>query len=560
MSTFGRYTLVRRVGTGGMAEIWKAKAQGPAGFEKILAIKKVLPHLAEDSEFIEMFIAEAKLVATLVHPNIVQVFDFGQAGKREYFIAMEYVPGANLAMILKRITERGARLPMEVALYIAIETCKGLGYAHEKTDPAGRQLTIVHRDVSPQNVLVSFSGEVKVTDFGIAKVESALTRTAEGHVRGKLAYMSPEQANTRSLDARSDLFSLGIVLYELLTGRRLFYGSSSSEIFAKVSNFQVPTDADLVNIPFEVRTVLKTVLAPDPEERYQAAMELEHALMSALGPDGMVQARHALASIVQRLFDDERKLEMTSEIPGPVPSMPDDSPTEAPTGVGAASGQQVALSSRPTEARVPSNPSGLTMVPNTVRPVHRAEVLPAGPAARPVRQSNVSSYVFYVGGFLFALTAVALLGGKYLRGPQNAVVVNTPLPTPGWTAAPTQTAVAVADTPVPTPTQRSYPTPHRTPTARVVTTAAPTPTVAPIAGKGALTVKAKPWVEVWVDGKRVKDETPLRHFDIAAGRHTLRLVNAGLRYELVRTIEIQPDKELDVFVDATTRAIVLQVK
>ena len=129
---------MRRVGTGGMAEIWKAKAQGPAGFEKILAIKKVLPHLVEDGEFIEMFVAEAKLVATLVHPNIVQVFDFGQVGKQDYFIAMEYVPGANLAMILKRITERGARLPMEVALYVAIEACKGLGYAHAKSDMTGR--------------------------------------------------------------------------------------------------------------------------------------------------------------------------------------------------------------------------------------------------------------------------------------------------------------------------------------------------------------------------------------------------------------------------------------
>ncbi|HVO31471.1 MAG TPA: serine/threonine-protein kinase, partial [bacterium] len=233
MATFGRYTLIRRVGLGGMAEIWKAKVLGPAGFEKTVAVKKILPELTDDSEFLEMFVDEAKLVADLVHPNIVQVHDFGQVGPRDYFIAMEYVSGANLGSLLKRLKDRGARVPRETAIFIILESARGLGYAHAKRDSAGRSLGIVHRDVSPSNILVSFGGEVKVADFGIAKARSARQTTAEGFVRGKVSYMSPEQAAGGDLDQRSDIFSLGLVFVEMLTGKRFFTGENSRDIYQK---------------------------------------------------------------------------------------------------------------------------------------------------------------------------------------------------------------------------------------------------------------------------------------------------------------------------------------
>ena len=587
MSSFGRYTLVRRVGTGGMAEIWKARASGPAGFEKILAIKKVLPHLVEDGEFIDMFVEEAKLVAQLVHPNIVQVFDFGKVGKLDYFIAMEYVAGSNLAQVLRRLSERGARMPLEVALYIVAEACRGLGHAHKRTDPAGNELRIVHRDVSPQNILVSFGGEVKVTDFGIAKVASALSRTADGHVRGKLAYMSPEQANTQSLDSRSDLFSLGVVLYELCTGRRLLYGTSSSEIFAKVTNFRVPGDEDLSGLPHEVRTLVQTALQPDPDERFQDAMEMESAITQALGSDGFVQARHALASVMQRLFDDERKLEMTGAEPvAVVPAAPEFAET-----VASAEGslfpesahREVIPSAEPD--REPSQPSGLTLnksQKNARNPVNivsqPADPTVIGPppsarhaaAAPPPQAENALARAARVSAYGLALVVAAVAGAAFLPNFLESPAP-TPLPTAFATSTPEiaaataeemPTAVAevteepfVAETPEPTPVRPVTPraTPVRTPV--VVATApplTPRPTQVAVLANGFLTVNARPWVSVYVDGKMVIAETPLRRHKLPAGRHVIRFQNSAAKFTAERIIEIGADGEKNVFVDVKT--------
>ena len=580
MSTFGRYTLVRRVGVGGMAEIWKAKAQGPAGFEKVLAIKKVLPHLVEDGEFIDMFVEEAKLVATLVHPNIVQVFDFGQVGKLDYFIAMEYVAGSNLAQVIRRLGERGSRFPLEVSLYIILEACKGLGHAHGKEDLAGNTLGIVHRDVSPQNILVSFGGEVKVTDFGIAKVASALTRTAEGHVRGKLAYMSPEQANTRSLDNRSDLFSLCVVLYELCTGRRLFSGSSSSEIFAKVTGFKVPTDEDLSKIPYEVRAIIKQGLEPGPDERFQDATEMEQALTNALGPDGIVQARHALASIVQRLFDEERKLELTAA--APVPVSPEYAETQAQgSGEISAAMRQVVPHSEPV--KVPSSPSGLTLAKD--QPSAKAVIIAPGPMPentppRPTAREDNTKWkriALYAAGVLALL--LAMLAGNFLPAVMGSGKA-TPTPAPTAYASTTATPLLVlTESPVGTPTgtptpaatatatatvaSTVRPTPVRTAvvivtTPRPLVTATPVPTPVPVAGFGFITVNARPWVQVFVDGKMVIAETPLRRHRLSAGKHTLRFQNPTTKFLVEKVIDIPAEVERNIFVDVKTGAVTIK--
>lgn len=578
MSSFGRYTLVRRVGTGGMAEIWKAKAQGPAGFEKTLAIKKVLPHLVEDGEFIDMFVEEAKLVAQLVHPNIVQVFDFGQVGKRDYFIAMEYVAGSNLAQVIKRLAERGARFPLEVSLYIVAEACKGLGAAHGKTDEMGTELQIVHRDVSPQNILVSFGGEVKVTDFGIAKVASALSRTAQGHVRGKLAYMSPEQAATKPLDKRSDLFSLGVVLYELITGRRLFHGTSSSEIFAKVTGFRVPTDDEIGKAPYEVRALIKTALQPDPEERFQDAIEMESALTTALGPDGIVQARHALASILQRLFEDERKLEMTSSEVVPV------SPDFAETVAASPSGEHVPVSHsrravvpqvEPEEA--PSQPSGLTLNRASgqyAKPVSIQQGPPPQPTGLPAQATpapggnDTAKRAGLFGGFAVALVVAALAGARFLPSMDGAVTAASPAVTsygtvtPPAVAMPTVTATVVEALPTPDFRTPIPATPRPVSTRAVAQTPAPprpTPTaVASVAGAGFLTVNARPWVQVYVGNKLVIAETPLRRYKLPAGRHVVRFSNPTAKFSAERVVEITADSERSIFVDVKTGSVTLR--
>jgi len=303
MSSLGRYTLVRPIGRGGMAEIWKAKITGPSGFVKFLALKTILPDIAEDRMFVSMFVDEAKLEASLVHPNVIQVFDFGEVDGR-LFLAMEYIAGANVDRLLNRLAKAGQQLPAEIAIFIALEAARGLGYAHTKKDANGQPLGIVHRDISPQNLLVSATGEVKIGDFGIARAASAVPRTAAGQVRGKLAYMSPEQISGRSLDARSDLFSLGVVLYEMVTGERLFGGKGSDEVADKIRRFDPMAHVDMSRVPDEIRDVMLVVLQHDPDDRYRHAAQLETDLAKRLDPEAHARARRELGALVTRLFDD----------------------------------------------------------------------------------------------------------------------------------------------------------------------------------------------------------------------------------------------------------------
>jgi len=213
---FGKYYLLERINVGGMAEIFKAKSFGEAGFERLVAIKRILPSVAEDHEFITMFVDEAKLAGQLTHPNIAQIFELGKVNET-YFIALEYVAGRDLRAVFERVKKRNERVPIPMACYCVMKLCEGLDYAHNKKDAAGRNLDLVHRDVSPQNILLSWDGDVKLIDFGIAKAASKSSRTQAGILKGKFGYMSPEQVRGQKVDRRSDVFAAGIVLYELLT-------------------------------------------------------------------------------------------------------------------------------------------------------------------------------------------------------------------------------------------------------------------------------------------------------------------------------------------------------
>ncbi len=238
-SAYGEYVLLDRVAAGGMAEVFRAKREGVEGFEKIVAVKRVLPHLSNNAEFVEMFIAEAKIVASLTHPNIAQIFDLGKIDA-SYFIAMEFVEGRDLRTILSRASDRDTRLGVDLAAIIAAKVGAALEYAHRHRDEEGKELQIVHRDVSPQNILVSSEGEVKLVDLGIARAATKASHTDSGSLRGKLLYMSPEQAWGKSLDRRSDIFSLGVVFYEVLTGHPLFSGNSEIKRSRESSRGAVP--------------------------------------------------------------------------------------------------------------------------------------------------------------------------------------------------------------------------------------------------------------------------------------------------------------------------------
>ena len=271
----GRYIIKRKLAEGGMAEIFLASAQGPEGFSKDVVIKVVRSFLANDSQFVQMFIAEARLVSRLNHANVVQIFDFGKHGE-SFYLAMEYVRGASLWDLRKRCRENGVPFPPTLAAEVGAQVARGLQYAHALMEN-GQRLGVVHRDVTPHNVLLSFDGAVKLTDFGIAKATT--TQTAPGMLKGKFAYMSPEQSRGEKVDARTDIFALGIVLWELLTGGRLFDGDSDLAVLRAVQDTLIPPPQRLnPDVPPELSEVVMKALARPPAERFQTAFEMEKAL------------------------------------------------------------------------------------------------------------------------------------------------------------------------------------------------------------------------------------------------------------------------------------------
>lgn len=265
-----RYELLERIGVGGMAEIFRGKAVAAGGFEKPVAIKRILPHLSQDNRFVELLIAEAKILSQLRHRNIVQIYDVGLGDDRQYFLVMEFVEGTDLGALFGAITPKKKRLPAHIALHIGAEVCEALDHAHRAKGPDGQVLGLVHRDVSPSNVMLSQSGEVKLTDFGIAtRMEEA---TGHGGVRGKFAYISPEQAFAKRVDARSDVFSLGIVLYELILGSRLFSGLADFDALAAVREAKIPRPRSIdPELAPELEDILLTALAKNPAERFPDA-------------------------------------------------------------------------------------------------------------------------------------------------------------------------------------------------------------------------------------------------------------------------------------------------
>ncbi len=353
---FGKYYLLERINVGGMAEVFKAKTFGVEGFERLLAVKRILPNIAEDEEFITMFIDEAKIAVQLQHANIAQIFDLGKVDD-SYFIALEYVNGRDLRSIFDRMRSRGEALPIALACHVMMQVCEGLDYAHNKRDGQGRELHLIHRDISPQNVLIGYDGEVKLIDFGIAKAAGKASTTQAGILKGKFGYMSPEQVRGLPIDKRSDIFAVGIVLYELLTGERLFVGETDFSTLEKVRNVEiVPPSSYNKKIPQELERLMLKALARDPEDRYSNAIDLHDDLQSFLYSIGEFYSRKDLASWMKKTFaaeieEDNAKIEQYRQIASPVAASTEVSRRAAGVGAGARVGAPPPLPAKDKNVR-----------------------------------------------------------------------------------------------------------------------------------------------------------------------------------------------------------------
>ena len=294
-----RYRVIERLASGGMAEVFLAESAGIEGFKKNVAIKRVLPQLSEKRNFISMFLDEARLSAHLSHSNIVHVFDIG-VGDDAYFIVMEYVDGADLKAVVEHGKKIGRPISVEVACLIAIKICEGLAYAHELCGNDGRPLSIVHRDVSPPNVLITKHGEVKIVDFGLAKASSQLEKSDPDIIKGKFSYLSPEAAHGREVDHRADIFAAGIILWEMLAGRRLFFGESDYGTVKLVQKAEVPTlSAIQPAVPVELDRALGRALAREPADRYASARDFAVDLTTILFNIGRPVSAFDLAELVR---------------------------------------------------------------------------------------------------------------------------------------------------------------------------------------------------------------------------------------------------------------------
>jgi serine/threonine protein kinase len=275
-----RYTITERLDAGGMAEVFRGVAESMEGFKKAVAIKRVLPNLTKNQKFVSMFLDEARLSLFLQHANIVQVFDISKTPDNAYFLVMEYVDGCNLKTLIERQKQRNKRMEIGHTIYLMTECCKALNYAHVLDHPeTGEPLGIVHRDISPPNILLSKNGEVKLVDFGLAKANSQIESTDPGVVKGKFSYLSPEAASGLDVDHRADVFAVGIILWEMFTGRRLFYGDTDYQTVELVRQARIPSIQALnPEVEPELEQVVRKALARDPDDRYQHAADLGDAL------------------------------------------------------------------------------------------------------------------------------------------------------------------------------------------------------------------------------------------------------------------------------------------
>ena len=513
---FGKYTLIRKLATGGMAELFLAIQKSVAGFEKLIVIKRILPAMNRDREFVEMLLHEARVAATLSHPNIVQIFDVGSVDGT-YFIAMEHVHGEDLRSIVRQMKRKDVvEFPMEHALSIVLGMCSGLAYAHDKRELDGTALNIVHRDVSPQNVVVTFTGDVKIVDFGIAKSDAKVEEQIPGgRLKGKVPYMSPEQARGEPIDWRSDVFAAGVMLFELTTGKRLFKAANEYETLKLIvdQEYPLPSQASL-GYPRELELIVMRALAKDREQRWQSAREMQGAIEEFVRKERLPVSTIALSKFMQGLF--EEKL----------------------------ASQKEALLQGKQLADIIALEPGSESTTGGVESHGRMLAMTTGDSRAPGEGAASARRTAWLGAGLGVVLAV---GGsfwwtRHADAPAPAVpaAAASIAPTPAAEAVVT-TVPAPANVPVPAPTPAPVPTPAPAPAPHGQKQATPAATATAGAATGKLNVSARGgWCNLSVDGAG-RGPTPVAGIVLPAGTHTVTCTPDGGGRAMSATVRVDPD-------------------
>ncbi|MBI5493526.1 MAG: serine/threonine protein kinase [Deltaproteobacteria bacterium] len=541
MERYGRYILLQRVGAGGMAEVFRAATVGTAGFSRQVAVKRILPHMAQEPDSVSMFIDEARIAASLSHPNILSVLDLGKEGD-SYFMAMDYVAGAPLSQVIGSALRRGIRIPTDVALHIALLATAGLAHAHQKMDSSGRSMGIVHRDVSPQNIMVGYDGSVRLADFGIAKAANRLTHTTTGNIKGKMGYLAPEQVESLQTDQRADIYAMGVVLYELLAMRRMRIANSEVEALKLTMAGTYDALPTLVpSLPADLVAAVDRALARAVADRFQDATHMLSALDRVAQAQGWSVGAPRVAALMQQLFPDEieREHQLQRHYAGVVEELarhPDRVPAAASFSSATPPRALAAGPAEPTEPALRS-PAG-------------------GPAAGRMALLGAAGAVALVGALagwrMLAVEPAPVTGSLRVdtQPPGARILVDgvaAPSPSPvervlapggaeveaRWPdgrSARTRAEVAagrsstvmlvapeqVPAPPAPAPAVSRVPDPPRP---------RPRPAEPSAAGEAWLTLQSNPWARVFIDGKDSGRFTPVADMSIPSGKHTITLVN-----------------------------------
>jgi serine/threonine protein kinase len=545
---FGRYQLLGRIAVGGMAEIFLAREPSAAGGSRTIVIKRILNHVANDQRFVQMFLDEARLALQLRHPSICHIYEFGEVN-HSFFIAMEWIDGVPLGRLIKRVRDaRGHALAPTIAARVIAQTAEALEYAHRAVDESGRSMAIVHRDVSPQNIMVSYQGSVKLLDFGIAKAETHATKTTAGQVKGKFAYMSPQQCVGDPVDGRADVFALGVCLYEALAARNLYRRKTEYETMRAIIEGPVPSVLSIdPNLPPELDDIVTRALAKDPDDRFQSAAAMQNALEHWLARSGEIVNATTIATYVSTLFEVERRSGPLVEV-SPIESVPAPRPRAREGSSNAAFvwvaivlsifliGGAVAVAlflyfdSRSRTAEVEA-------------PVARDE-----PVAAPVREETqppweTGDVEFPAGAQYGALLLTSTPAGATVQVDERVLDERTPI-----------TLNELAPGTYRLRVERSGFEPYEAETviaagevARVEVTLAASEAVQPVARTGRLSVNTRPWSRVFVGGRSL-GTTPIGGATVPAGTIRLRLVDRdGTTHE--RSVRVRPNEETRIFFD-----------
>ncbi|MCB9744406.1 MAG: protein kinase [Alphaproteobacteria bacterium] len=602
---FGRYTLVDTIGAGGMAEVFRATLSAQAGVQKQLVVKRILRSLSAEPAFVEMFIDEARIAAQLQHPNVVQVFDFGQV-EDHWFMAMEWVDGLNLHHLLRQLAQKRVFLPLDFALYIAHEAAKGLHYAHTLAGADGQPLGLVHRDICPQNLLISWRGDVKLADFGIAK-SAANTYTTQGvTLKGHTSYMSPEQTRGHALDGRSDLFSLCVVLWEALTGRRLFRTDDPVLTLERIRLAEVPPPRDIrPEVPQAIEDLLLAGLNADPEARPADARALQLGLARPLLPETPDEVRERFAAWLEESCAELIAMSprLRGSVPPPFSALPELPEEDEPTVIAEAAPE-------PVTAEVPSAPAA---------PIEPAPIEPSVSGTLSLgeeeRERRGLAWWWALAPLLLVVLALGLWAGGGEDAPPRAVVpesveapgaseldeadaasgeVDAPSPSPEGApealgdvreaessdakqeasgpsrareAARAEPPPSVFDKPgyrgtpaepglEPEPVEALPSEPEGAPEGEPVVEPAdvsPPPEAPPAvdpATPGSVSVRlASGWGQLRIDGKRVRGSTPFESVSLTPGTHLIQVEVPSTGRVWSKEITLEPGQHLDLVFD-----------